>query len=331
MTEPGATRATAQAGPAPWQISEIVRLGALPVGIVVLLLIFGFVEPRVLGLDNFRNIAVQTSYLAIFAMAQTVVILTRGFDLSLGYTVSLVSIVAAMTMVAVGDGAAAIVAGIAVGLAVAAVIGLVNGVLVAGLEINPLVTTLGMANIVMAFASTVSGGFPVSGLPPGLTQWLAQATFLTIAAPIWFALLIYIGLTLTLRATKFGRYLYIIGANPRAAVAAGIRARPVLALAYVLCSLLTAMGAILLTARTGSGEPTLGGNLTLQAIAAAVVGGVRLSGGEGGVGAAILGALFVTVLSNGMNMVQIDGYLQQICLGLIIIVSLFIGRDVSRR
>ena len=141
----------------------------------------------------------------------------------------------------------------------------------------------------------------------------------------------FVLLALVFKATRFGRSLYIVGANPQAAVAAGIRTRPVLVAAYMLCAGLTALGALLLTARTGSGEPNLGGNLTLQAIAAAVVGGVRLSGGEGGVGAALFGALFITVLSNGMNLIQIDGYLQQICLGVIIIASLIISRDDIRR
>ena len=134
-----------------------------------------------------------------------------------------------------------------------------------------------------------------------------------------------------LRATRFGRSLYIIGANPRAAVAAGINTFGTLTAAYVLSSLATAIGALLLTARTGSGEPNLGGNLTLEAIAAAVVGGAKLSGGEGGVGSALLGAVFVTVLSNGMNLIQLDGYIQQICLGAIIVISLVLSRDDLRR
>ncbi|PDQ18658.1 ABC transporter permease [Mesorhizobium sanjuanii] len=303
----------------------------LPIAIVVTLVLFGLVEPRVLSLGNFRNIAIQASYLSIFAMAQTMVILTRGFDLSLGYTVSLVSVVASMAMVAMGGGDASILYGVGAGVLIAALIGLANGLLIAGIGINPLVTTLGMANIVMALSSTISGGFPVTGLPRGLTAEFAQGSLMSIPIPIWFAGLVYTLLFLTLKATKFGRSLYIIGANPRAAVAAGIRTLPVLVLAYTLCAVLAALGALLLTARTGSGEPNLGGNLTLEAIAAAVVGGVRLSGGEGGVGAALLGALFITVLSNGMNLVQIDGYLQQICLGVIIIVSLIVNRDVARR
>jgi len=331
MSDPLATRAEAARPARAHALRDILRTLRLPLAIGGLLIIFSLAEPRILSLGNLRNVAVQASYLAIFAMAQTVVILTRGFDLSLGFTVSLVSVTASLTMVAMGGGPESIFHGIAVGIALAAGIGLANGLLIAGIGINPLVTTLGMANVVMAFASTISGGFPVTGLPSSLNAWLSQATFLTIPAPLWFAALVFLILTFTLRATRFGRYLYIIGANPQAAVAAGIRTRPVLVMAYVLCAVLTALGAILLTARTGSGEPTLGGNLTLEAIAAAVVGGVHLSGGEGGVGAAVLGALFITVLSNGMNLVQIDGYLQQICLGVIIIISLIVSRDASRR
>lgn len=312
-------------------LKEILRVARLPIAIAVVLVLFGLVEPRVLSFGNLRNISLQASYLAIFAMAQTMVLLTRGFDLSLGYTVSLVSVAASMAMVAMGGGDASILYGVGAAVLIAGGIGLANGLLIAGIGINPLVTTLGMANMVLALASTISGGFPVTGLPKSLTAVFAERSLLAIPMPIWIAALVFVLLFLTLKATRFGRSLYIVGANPKAAVAAGIRTVPVLVLAYTLCALLAALGALLLTARTGSGEPNLGGNLTLEAIAAAVVGGVRLSGGEGGVGAAVLGALFVTVLSNGMNLVQIDGYLQQICLGVIIIVSLIVNRDEARR
>lgn len=305
------------------------RLGPwrLPIGIIIMLLAFAVFEPRVVSGANLRNIAVQASYLAVFALAQCLVILTRGFDLSLGFTVSLVSVLAAMAMVATGSPLVGVMAGLGVGL----LVGMANGLLIGGIGLNPLVTTLGMANIVMALASTVSGGFPVSGLPAGFTGTLAQGTFLGVAAPVWIVGLLFVAGWLLLTVTRFGRSLYIIGANPRAAVAAGLNTFTGLGLAYTLSSLITASGAVLLTARTGSGEPNLGGNLTLEAIAAAVVGGAKLSGGEGGVGAALLGALFVTVLSNGMNLIQVDGYLQQICLGAIIVISLILSRDTLRR
>lgn len=307
----------------------INRLGPwrLPIGIAIVLMIFAAIEPRVISVANLRNIAVQGSYLAVFALAQCLVILTRGFDLSLGFTVSLVSVVSAMVMVATGSTFTGIAAGLGIGL----LVGAANGLLIGGIGLNPLVTTLGMANIVMALASTVSGGFPVSGMPAGFTATFAQGTFLGLPAQIWIvAILFGLGWTM-LRGTRLGRSLYIIGANPRAAVAAGINTFGGLTAAYAISSLVTAIGALLLTARSGSGEPNLGGNLTLEAIAAAVVGGAKLSGGEGGVGSALLGALFVTVLSNGMNLVRIDGYIQQICLGAIIVISLILSRDTLRR
>jgi ribose/xylose/arabinose/galactoside ABC-type transport system permease subunit len=119
----------------------------------------------------------------------------------------------------------------------------------------------------------------------------------------------------------FGRTVYILGSNPRAAMVAGLRARTSLALVYVICSLLAALGALMLTARTGSGEPNLGGSLMLQSIAAAVIGGTSLRGGTGGVGSAVLGALFITMLSNGMGLLRISGYVQMIALGVVVILA----------
>ena len=160
---------------------------------------------------------------------------------------------------------------------------------------------------------------------------MGPARLLGLQMPIWIAAGVFVLLFAMLKATRFGRSLYIVGANPRGATAAGIPTFAVLTGAYTLAAVLAAVGALLLTARTGSGEPNLGGNLTLESIAAAVVGGVKLSGGEGGVGAALMGALLITILSNGMNLVQIDGYLQSIILGIIIIASLMISRGSNRK
>jgi len=323
----------------PWHVpTRQLRAAALPIAVVGIFLGFGLWQERMWSPANLSNILVQASYLSLFAMAQTVVIITRGFDLSLGYSVALVSVVAALVMVAVGDsiggstgGSVAVALGLLAGVALAGSIGLINGLLIAGVGLNPLVTTLGMANILLALSSTVSGGFPVTGLPAGFTGFFAQGRIVGVPVPVVAAGLCGIALAVLLRATRLGRSMVLIGANPKAAVAAGIRRLPVLTLAYALCGLLIGVGALMMTARTGSGEPNLGGNLTLESIAAAVVGGVRLTGGEGGVGAAVIGALLVTVLANGMNLAQIDGYLQQICLGAIIVASLILGRDGSGR
>lgn len=299
----------------------------LCVFIVVTLAGFAVAQPRILSLDNLRNVGVQASYMAIFAAAQAVVILTRGFDLALGTTVSLVSVLSALAMTHTGFGPAeAIAAGLAAGFAAGLLVGMANGALVAFGGINPFVATLGVTSVLASLNAAVSGGFPVAGLPDAFSA-LASSSPLHVPLALWIAAAVLLALHLMLSRTVFGRSLYIIGANPRAARAAGIPVRRTLSLAYVLCALLAALGALMLTARTGSGEPNLGGDLTLQTIAAAVLGGMRLRGGQGDIGAPVLGALFVTVLSNGMNLVQIDGFIQQICLGLIIIASLAVDRN----
>jgi ribose transport system permease protein len=129
-----------------------------------------------------------------------------------------------------------------------------------------------------------------------------------------------------LNHTIFGRSLYLIGNNPRAAYLAGLPSKRFLGLAYLACSLLASLGALMLTARTGSGEPNLGGSLMLESIAAAVIGGVSLHGGVGGVGAVIMGTLLVTMLSNSMDLLEVGGYVQQILLGCVIIVAIFLDR-----
>lgn len=303
---------------------------ALPVALVLLLLGFALVDPRVLGAANLLNIAQQASYLALFAMAQTVVILTRGFDLSLGPTVSMVSVASAMGFAAATaaghDPLGVLVLGLGAGLAMGAAAGLFNGVVIARLGVSPFVATLGSYNIAIGIATTISGGRPVQGVPDLFSDLLYRGSVLGVPAAIVIALLVGLLLHLTLTRTVFGRSLYIIGTNSRAASVAGLPVTRILAFAYIGCSVLAALGALMMTARTGSGEPNLGGSLSLQAIAAAVVGGTSLAGGRGGVGTAVLGALFVTILSNGMNLARIDGYVQMVVLGAIVILGVVLDR-----
>ncbi|ALN75582.1 ABC transporter permease [Aureimonas sp. AU20] len=303
---------------------------ALPIALVLLLLGFSAVDARVLSPANLLNVAQQTSYLALFAMAQTVVILTRGFDLSLGPTVSVVSVASAMALAAAGGAGLSPVAvlflGLLAGLAIGLAVGAFNGVVVALLGVSPFVATLGSYNIAIGVATTISGGRPVQGVPDLFSDLLYRGSVFGVPAAIAIAVLAAVLLHLALTRTVFGRSLYLVGTNPRAAGVAGLPVKRVLALAYLLCSGLAALGALMMTARTGSGEPNLGGSLSLQAIAAAVVGGTSLAGGRGGVGTAVLGALFVTILSNGMNLARIDGYVQMVVLGAIVILGVVLDR-----
>ncbi len=303
----------------------------LPIALVGLLLAFGAAEQRVLSVGNLKNILIQGSYLAIFASAQMLVIITRGFDLSLGTCVSAVSVVSALLMTGAlaGEGEAmglAIFAGFLIGIGVGMLVGAFNGLAVAWLEVNPFVATLGSLNICLGIATMASGGRPVFNVPREFSGLVYNGNILAIPAPILIAGATLIALHFILAHTVFGRALYLIGGNPRAAEVAGLPRRRYVMYAYILCSVIAALGAMLLTGRTGSGEPNLGGNLTLESIAAAVIGGVSLRGGVGGVLAVILGALFVTVLSNGMNLNRIDGNVQMIVLGCVIILAVFLDR-----
>lgn len=326
------TSSTALSGAESAPVARRINLiqAILPIALLVLLLGFAAVDGRVLSLGNLVNILQQTSYLAIFAMAQTVVILTRGFDLALGPTVSVVSVGVALTMTSlVGEGAGVpvvLLLGLLTGLVLGWAIGMFNGMVIALLGVSPFVTTLGSYNIAIGIATTLSGGRPVQGVPDLFSELLYSGSLFGVPAAIVIAILVGLVLHGALHYTVFGRALFLIGTNQRAAAVAGIPTRRMLIFAYVLSSSLAALGAMMLTARTGSGEPNLGGSLSLQAIAAAVIGGTSLAGGSGGVGTAALGALFVTILSNGMDLTRINGYVQMIVLGAIVIIGVMLDR-----
>lgn len=304
---------------------ELAMLGTIALMIVA----FTLAEPRFLSPGNISNLLTQSSYLVLLASAQAVVILVRGFDLSLGGTVSLVSLTTALAMTSADM--MPIPLGIAVGLLTGLAIGLFNGFCVSAMAINPFIVTLATMNILLALSSTITGGFPVTGLPPEFSQALSTASILGIPAPVLLTAAVVAGLHLMLRRTRFGRSMFLVGSNPQAAYVAGISSRRILLWSYGLCSVLVAIGAILMTARTGSGEPNLGGALTLQTIAAAVIGGMSLRGGEGSMAAPVLGGFFVTILSNGMNLARVDGYLQDVALGALIVAVLIFDRLRHRR
>jgi ribose transport system permease protein len=322
--------ATKDTGHTKWLPAQWLWRAMLPIALVVLLLGFAAVDGRVLSPANLLNIAQQASYLALFAMAQTVVILTRGFDLALGPTVSMVSVGTALAMAGATasghDTTTVLLAGLGAGFGLGIACGLFNGVVIALLGVNPFVATLGSYNIAIGVATTLSAGRPVQGVPGPFSQIFYGGNIFGVPAAIAITVAIGIVLQLMLARTVFGRSLYIIGTNPRAAAVAGLPVKRILVFTYVLCSALAALGAIMMTARTGSGEPNLGGSLSLQAIAGAVVGGTSLAGGRGGVGTAVLGALFVTILSNGMNLTRIDGYVQMVVLGAIVIIGVLLDR-----
>jgi ribose transport system permease protein len=279
---------------------------------------------------------VQSSYLLVFASAQMVVILTGGFDLSLGTTVSVISVVTALVTTGLAAAGApmwlVIIAGLAAGFAVGCLVGAFNGAFVSWVGISPFVVTIGSLNICYGLATTISGGAPVFNVPDAFSRLLYDGTLIPgIPVPVVLAIAVVLLLYVLLDRTIFGRSLYLIGNNPRAAHLAGLPSKRYLFVAYITCSLLAAFGALMLTARTGSGEPNLGGSLMLESIAAAIIGGVRLQGGVGGIFPVVLGSIFVTMLSNAMDLLEIGGYVQQITLGGVLIGAVFLDRVRATR
>ncbi len=313
---------------------EATQAALLPLVLLIILAVFTVLEPTMLSLGNLRNMFIQSSYLMVFAAAQMMVILVRGFDLSLGTAVSTISVASAMVMMhLVGQGQSpevAVILGLLAGLAIGVLIGAINGAVVSYLDVNPFVATFGMLNICLGVSSSLSGGFQIFDLPTFLNAAFYKATVLGLPMPVFIAALVLIGCHVILKHTRFGRSLFILGSNPRAATVAGHNSRVLLADAYVVCGLIVAIGGLMLTARTGSGEPNMGGSLMLESVAAAVIGGISLRGGHASIAAPVMGALIITALSAGMNLAQIDGYVQQMLLGVVTIATVFLDQGRKR-
>ncbi len=323
-----------QAGKNSDWVRGVASRGLLPLILVLVCIFFSYFQPLFISPRNISNILTQSSYLVMLAAAQMIVLIVRGFDLSMGTLLSAVSVAVGLLMTGMlksdpGSVGLSITVAILIAIAFGVVAGLINGACVVFLKVNPFVVTLGTQGVAASFAATVSGGFPVFGLPVQFTDIFSRASVLGIPVGVFAALIMLAIVHVILNYTTFGRGIYLFGSNPRAAEVAGLPTRKYVLGAYVLCSAFIAVVAILLTARTGSGEPNIGGGLMLQSIAAAVIGGVSLRGGQGNIFHCLLGGIFLTVLSNGMDLLQVDSFLQMIILGIIFIAAVFVDRLYS--
>jgi ribose/xylose/arabinose/galactoside ABC-type transport system permease subunit len=306
-------------------------VGILPILLVIVIVYFASQEPRFYGTANAANVLRQATYLIIVTLGQALVLISGGFDLSVGAVIAVTSVVSARFMSSYfgehPDGELmSVIVGVAAGLVVGLIFGLINGVGVARFKVSPFIMTLGMGSIGSGFALYYTGGSPVSGMPPLFTKTIGTGRWYEIPIPIFFAIAATIVVGFLVTSTAWGRYLYAIGGNTRAAFLSGIPVGLYTGSVYVLCSLLAALAGILLTARVSSGEPNLGATFALESITAAVVGGVSLRGGEGRILGAVLGALFITILTNGMNLIRIESYVQEIAVGVVLIVAVIVDR-----
>ncbi len=286
--------------------------------LVVLGLALALAAPRFLSALNVSNVLVQSAVMAVVALGMTFVILAGGFDLSVGSIVALAGIVTAAVMLEAG-----IALGVAAGIGVGALVGLVNGLVVTGLGVNPFITTLGTMVTVRGVVFLLSGGAPIpsEGTLPRAFLDFGIERFLGLHWLVWVPAALLALLSWLLGLTPYGRAVYATGGNREAAYLSGIAVHRVIASTYVWCGALAGVAGVMLASRLQSGQPTAGEFYELTAIAAVVLGGATLHGGEGKLYKTIIGVLIMVVLGNGLNLMNVDSYWQRVAVGVVIIAA----------
>jgi ribose/xylose/arabinose/galactoside ABC-type transport system permease subunit len=294
------------------QLSTLAGLAALVVLLAVL-------SPYFLTVSNLSNVLEQTSINAVIAVGMTFVILSGGIDLSVGSLVALSGVALAAALQRGTPLPLALLAGLVTG----AVAGLANGLLITRGKLPPFIATLGMMSVARGLTLFVTDGRPISGFEAGFRS-LATGRVLGVPASVLLAGALYVLAHLVLTRTRFGLYVYAIGGNEEATRLSGVAVRFHKTMVYVLAGLMSAVAAVILTARLNSAQPIAGMMYELDAIAATVIGGTSLLGGSGTIGGTLIGALIMGVLRNGLNLLGISSFLQQVVIGLVIIAAVLV-------
>jgi ribose transport system permease protein len=297
------------------------------VSLVVLCILIAGLEPKFLSAGNLAGVARQTAVITIIAMGMTIVMVSGGIDLSVGSVMALSGVMGAFVM----TGGAPVIVGIAASVAAGALCGLFNGAAIAALRIPPFIVTLGAMGIYRGVALLATDGKAVVGLPSGF-GYLAEGQLLgLVPVPLLIVLLVALSTHFLLVHTRPGRYCYAIGSNIEAARYAGVRVSRYQVLFYVILGALTGLAGAIESARLVTGQPTSGEGYELRVIAAVVIGGGSLSGGQGTVLGTIIGALIMGVLANGANLLGISSFTQQVVIGTVIVLAVTFDEFQRRR
>ena len=296
------------------------------IGLAALCMVLWILTPYFLTVSNLLNIAEQTSINAIVAVGMTFVILSGGIDLSVGSIVALSGVVLGTAL----QGGQPIPVALLLGLLVGLACGLANGALISWGGLPPFIVTLGTMSIARGAALLFTEGRPVSGFDASF-RVLATGRAGFIPAPVIAMVLVYAVAHFVLTRTTFGRYVYAIGGNEEATRLSGVAIRFHKTMIYGVSGLMSAAAAVILTARLNSAQPIAGMMYELDAIAATVIGGTSLMGGEGSLGGTLVGALIMGVLRNGLNLLGVSSFLQQIVIGGVIVVAVLIDTVLKRK
>ncbi len=323
MTESPASRLP-WPGKASMSLSRVRGMGSL-IALLLIMGVFSVTSPVFLQVQNLTNIVVQVAVIAVIASGAMFIILTGGIDLSVGGVLALAGVLSA----AVTHGTGSVTLAVLTCLGVSLLFGYFAGLLVTFGKIPPFVCTLGIMSIARGAAFVFTGGIPISSFPAAYrfagAGEIAGIPMMLIITAVLYAVLFFV-----LRSTPFGKIVYAMGSNEEATRLTGINTRRYKILVYTLAGLLTGIAALMYVGRINSGHPGSGMGYELNAIAAVVIGGTSLSGGRGSIVGTLIGALIMGVISNGLNLMNIDPYYQSVVLGTVIILAVMIDQHSQR-
>lgn len=324
---------TARSQTISWQVTagNLLRNSVVFLFLIALGLYFSSESERFLQSGNLMNIAQQNAHVVIVAMGMTIVMLGGGIDLSVGSIAALTGALSAGLMVRNG---ASFEVSVIVTLVAGGLLGLVNGALVVYGRLPPFVATLSMMGVARGMTLLYTDGKPISGMGDSYTFWgrgdISIPLVGELPSPVIVAIVVIIITVVVMTRTRFGLHIYAVGGNEETSRLAGVPVDRVKLLTYVISGMLAALAGILLTARLYSAQPQTGVGLELDAIAAAVLGGISLFGGVGNIPGAVVGGLLVGVLANGMNLVRVASYQQQMIQGVVLVVAVTIDMYIKR-
>lgn len=289
---------------------------------IIIVVVMSLLSPYFFSTRNFINLLLASSTIGIIAMFTTMLMVGGGLDLSVGSTVALVGVVISHAQYSLGVGGA-----VAAGLGAALLVGVTNGLLVTRIGINPLITTLGMFSVARGLAFVFSGGLTEPMLDDTFGK-LGRGFVAGIPGPVLVFVLVTVGCYIVMKYTKYGRAMYSIGGNSTASYLAGLTVKRYQMAAYLLSGLSAGLAGILLTSQLGAGAPQAAFGLELSVIAAVILGGTSLAGGKGTILGTLIGVLILGTLNNGMVLLSVSAYYQQIAQGLVLLLA--VGLDQLR-
>lgn len=304
---------------------KLKNLGPL-IGLILITFILSILSPNFLSITNILNVFRQVSINALIAFGMTFVILTGGIDLSVG---SILALAGALTSGLLASGMDPVV-GVLLGLLIGGLLGTVNGIIISKGKVAPFIATLATMTIFRGLTLVYTDGRPITGFTDSqFFKLLGRGYFFGIPVPVILMIIIYVLLFFILKSTVFGRQVYAIGGNEEASILSGLKVNKIKIWVYSITGALSGLAGIILTSRLNSAQPTAGVSYELDAIAAVVLGGTSLSGGRGRIFGTLVGALIIGVLNNGLNLLNVSSFYQQVVKGGVILLAVLLDRKKS--